>query len=147
MISSDDQQLLDECYASLDIIFSEFNKKYCSNCIEAPSNTLVKDVQFYSNKGPKGITYYTKEAGCCSRCYRYNGHFMSTIGLLELKKQYKFDDLYGWFDPENRCCKLPRSKRSITCLGFCCNDHICRVIQPTIIKMIRIIRDKYGLPY
>lgn len=109
-------------------IFDNINKEICSDCPLARRKTVLEV------EGRYGFEIWSKEAGCCSSCKKYMGHFSdvnngSPIEYMEckqvlerLKKKYKYDDkLYGFFDSLKKECKLPREKRSLTCLRYNCN--------------------------
>ncbi|KKL92788.1 hypothetical protein LCGC14_1881120, partial [marine sediment metagenome] len=96
------------------------NKEICSDCPLARRKTVLEV------EGRYGFEIWSKEAGCCSSCKKYMGHFSdvnngSPIEYMEckqvlerLKKKYKYDDkLYGFFDSLKKECKLPREKRSL----------------------------------
>lgn len=95
-------------------LFSEFNKTACCNC-------KLQD---------KGSPTFTKDKGCCTLCGYFNGYidfcakFDHPDLIKKLKEKYGFNEENGFFDIENKCCTLPRSSRSITCLAFCCDREL-----------------------
>jgi hypothetical protein len=96
-------------------IFAPLNKKYCSNCI------------CNERYGNETILWKESGRGCCANCASNRGYFISNDidknkQVEKLKKRYNFDKEYGFFDNINKCCKLPRIRRSHTCLGFTCSD-------------------------
>lgn len=120
-------------------IFENFNSKFCADCPTAIANT--------AEAARKMKTLYSKEAGCCSLCAVFSGFIFSDISALlgvdyekyqnliepeglndilkkraeSLKEKYGFDEKYGFFDPENHGCRLPREERSIKCSVYYCN--------------------------
>lgn len=96
-------------------IFAPLNKKYCSNCAWKERAELGR--------------------GCCVNCANNNGYFrypgnsgeIYYKGVDKLQKRYNFDKEYGFFDNINKCCKLPRIRRSYICLGFTCGALCCKV--------------------
>ena len=108
----------------LETIFAPINKELCGPC-------------------------FSKGNGCCNMCAENNGYFKHEIyynwikmknkfnvnvtdsyatirwhlftEINKLKEEYGFDEQDGFLDKTNKCCRLPRWKRSITCLGYYCN--------------------------
>ena len=87
---------------------------------------LDKEYKNLANKLVLCGTDKCKEC-CCNECAKFDGYFILNMPYLnkdyyinELKKEYHFDPILGFFDP-NIGCILPRNKRSTIC-----NDHFCR---------------------
>ena len=59
---------------------------------------------------------------CCQNCAAATGHFRGDLlmspKVLQLKKEYGFDDKTGWLGENG--CKLPVNERSAACLGWYC---------------------------
>jgi hypothetical protein len=86
-------------------VFDDLNKQLCSTCSDQ----------------------------CCRNCAKYSGFFKKSydffdknrdIQFLEnmerLKKRYKFNGTFGFFNNRKKICKLPREFRSRQCLSYIC---------------------------
>jgi len=88
-------------------LFDDINCKVCGEC---DRNT------------------HGKTRGCCEYCVEHNGYFRNNEikNIKDLKKEYNFDNKLGFWD---KGCKLPREKRSLTCLYYCCEKLEDEVIK------------------
>lgn len=109
-------------------ITDPINEKLCSKC---PDKHWGK----CDNKNCN----YCKTAGCCSDCGDYKGYLkwqdkligltvfglgLTNTMLKDMKLLRYYNKKSGFFDLKNKKCKLPRYKRSITCLSFTCGAMI-----------------------
>lgn len=93
--------------------------------------------------------HWATENGCCANCASNNGFFQhaaesSGDQLRELKKKFGFSKTYGYFDNKNKRCNLPRARRSMTCLRFCCTPKLNKISDP-MARALAEIRDYYKL--
>jgi hypothetical protein len=104
-------------------IFAKSNNTLCTNC---PTGTW----QGYQPN---------PNSGCCRVCAIYNGHFDINNDQKQqidhLKLEYDFNKLYGFFDNNQKTCKLPRCLRSITCLGYKCTAVENTLTKQQLIKI------------
>lgn len=108
----------------LGTLMDERNKKVCSDCIQA----YIYDFNWENKKVISTIKdardigkIESKEAGCCSGCHDFywrNHNDDTDKQLKKLKRKYKWDNYYRFFDTENKCCKLPRYERPLVCLSW-----------------------------
>jgi hypothetical protein len=94
---------------NLEHIFKTPNADICSKCTA------------YSDE--KGNEH---NRGCCRNCASMYGHFHKVNDGIDgkpaakLLKNYWWDDVYGYFNPIDMRCGLPREYRSVVCLSFMC---------------------------
>ena len=118
------------------------------------------EIGFYFDKvnaiycGEKCTHARTSNGGCCCRCNEFLGylefcdtefHTYCNSGLYStkegmkllklLQKKYKWTESWGFFSRKEKHCKLPREKRSITCLKYAC-DGVEAVLGRELIKRI-----------
>ena len=137
-------------------LMDEKNAKICSDCkLAYIDNKVILTVK----EAREVDRIESKEAGCCSKCEDF--YWRVNVGtatrgkqlrkqLRKLKRLYGYDDYYHFFDTEKKCCKLPRHKRSSTCLswGLGClfgqdYDKIERIQK--IVRTIESIKYKHGI--
>ena len=127
--------IIKECCDELEIIFKPLNEQVCSKCFE-------------------------NGKGCCKNCADCQGYFGFNIEkfgrqacekeLENLKEEYKFDTNLGFLDVANKNCKLPREKRSWTCLKYVCDKqeivpslgHISTMVGGRAGGLVKIVLNK-----
>lgn len=116
-------------------IFDPLNRTMCPNCKAWASSEPAKE---WDKKHE-----YIRGEGCCSSCAHNNGYFyeLKWSSPLTQENMKKMQKLYGWdcrvyqrigryvyhhgygfFDPIEHRCKLPRALRSLTCMCYRCMD-------------------------
>lgn len=107
----------------LEYIFAPHNIKQCSKC---PSQ--------WDQDLPMRFQEKMVNRGCCGNCALSHGYLnrdgysrgrfydrVSEKAINEvLKNMFWWDDAYGFFNPIDCKCNLPRPLRSRTCLSYCC---------------------------
>jgi hypothetical protein len=128
-IQRHDQQAYKEAIATVESLFAKSNASACSKCKTT-----------YGSNGWKGKSDVRKDRGCCGDCGRQTGYFYaSRDGLSHFEHSWDLTDIerlplairkhwwdhaYGFFNPIDLRCNLPRELRSNVCLGFhCANTH------------------------
>ena len=113
------------------------NSEVCSKC---PIDLWKSDFHL-EDRGCKdnGVN------GCCRDCGRYSGYFTSKSCFFKkgeysravghLKRLYGYTKEYGFFDFEKKVCKLPRHRRSETCLSHHC-EPIAKALRKKHGKLI-----------
>lgn len=155
-MSSLHKEMVKRAEETVEKAFLGFNKKYCSDCRSANEGSCIT-VRRVGDKvaGWQRTQFYTKEAGCCSKCARQIGYFRegNLDQLRPLMKEYGFHWKYGFFDNNNKHCVLPRKLRSRACLYFCCNYKIAKKLSGIReeevreqVEILSLIKEKYGLP-
>lgn len=111
----------------LETIFASINAEVCSKCSTEDggccknckeNNGYFKHELFYNWDRTRGK--YHIDMCCNNGIYdALRWHLFEEIN--QLKKEYVFDEQDGFLDKEKKCCRLPRWKRSITCLAYVCS--------------------------
>jgi hypothetical protein len=128
----------------LEEIFDGINMRICSKC-------------------PK-TTQSNKPTGCCVKCATNDGYYAFINAfptnnpsfcihevIIKIKKEFKFNKNYGFFNNDIKKCKLPRHLRSNTCLSYTCDDMKLSKEQHSQAKesvlIIKLIKKELNFPY
>lgn len=147
---------------TLEAIFAPMNRDRCSKCdwnnIAADKYPLVNrgccsacsgNRGFYGSDiitaqlgNPEMISSYLSRSGSITNQDVYKPLFNAAID--KIKSHYWWDDIYGFFNPANHKCNLPRYMRSSVCLyTHCaeCDDELIHECISTIIQYRRENKD------
>ncbi len=97
----------------LEKLFSGVNRNICSDCRRAVPGSVVA--------GSLCRAFASKEAGCCNAC-SLTGGYNSHERFKLVRNHFRFDGKYGFFDPREHRCSLPRFWRSDSCLFYMCSS-------------------------
>ena len=121
-------------YDIFGLLFDEKNKTVCTTC---------------AKNGQAPI----ENRSCCCLCGFNAGYFTAKehIYLLDAFRFYNYkkpshirnfhNEIYGggFFDPINKCCPLPRYRRSHKCLTFYCDDIILTPNEKTLHEFASLV--------
>lgn len=98
---------------TLEYVFREPNKQVCSKCDRCAEYCEM------SNEHHRG---------CCHDCAIVYGYYRVSLDGMQGKtaakhlRRYWWDEVYGFFNPVEMRCNLPREYRSVVCLAYTCGD-------------------------
>lgn len=118
-----------DAVSTIESLFVKSNSKSCSKCRT-----------YYGNNSWKKQQDVRVDRGCCGDCAKQTGYFYANRdGLQHFEhswnehdierlpnsiRKHWWDHAYGFFNPIELRCNLPRELRSNVCLGFhCANTH------------------------
>jgi hypothetical protein len=122
--------------AKLEELYHEMNTTRCTHCTNKYGPKVLHGVK----------TEDTIQRGCCGGCASHMGYLTDSPIYSKIVKLYWWDRVYGFFNPVELRCNIPRLLRSDTCLGYLCypNEIPLSVREPLVETLYRFAKSPTG---